>query len=130
MPSYWGQENKPCPSCGREILAAAVRCRHCGAMLSREGPEDPREFHKRAGINERLPSLRRTIVLIFILCAVPCIAPLAALFGIVWYFMNREAIKALPSLYTGLCKIALALGVCQSALMIVLVLLYGAVSKP
>ena len=24
--SYWGRENKPCPSCGREILAAAVRC--------------------------------------------------------------------------------------------------------
>jgi fatty acid desaturase len=99
-------------------------------MLVRGGPEDPQEFRKREGINERLPSLRRTIVLMFILCAIPCIAPLAVLFGLAWYFMNREAIKALPSLYTGLCKIALAVGVCQSVLMIVLVLLYGAVRNP
>src|SRR5512138_2081358 len=32
--AYWGQEEKPCPACGRQILAAAVRCRHCGATFA------------------------------------------------------------------------------------------------
>src|SRR5689334_2486971 len=37
--SYWGQENKPCPSCGQQILAAAVRCRHCGATFASARPQ-------------------------------------------------------------------------------------------
>ena len=39
--SFWGQENKPCPSCRREILAAATRCRFCGEpslQLNRKTP--------------------------------------------------------------------------------------------
>src|ERR1700689_4080854 len=38
--AYWGQEEKPCPRCKRQILAAAVRCRHCGATFSSSRPED------------------------------------------------------------------------------------------
>src|SRR5690242_14592696 len=44
--AYWGQENKPCPSCRQQILAAAVRCRHCGATFSSSRPEDAGEFRK------------------------------------------------------------------------------------
>jgi hypothetical protein len=29
-------ETKLCPECGEEILAAAVRCKHCGAKLTRD----------------------------------------------------------------------------------------------
>ena len=127
--SYWGQENKPCPACGNQILAAAVRCRHCGAMFSSGRPEDPREFRKRSDINERLPKLKRTIVWLFILCALPCAAPFAAVFGLIWYSSNREAIKALPALYSGLCKIALGVGVGQSAFTVFMVILFAGLNK-
>src|SRR6266850_7273377 len=57
--SYWGQENKPCPSCGKEILAAAVRCRHCGTTFESAQPVDAAAFAARARAEARLPALRR-----------------------------------------------------------------------
>ncbi|HLG16305.1 MAG TPA: hypothetical protein VJH03_17630 [Blastocatellia bacterium] len=127
--SYWGQEHKPCPACDNQILAAAVRCRHCGAMFSSGRPEDPLEFRKRSEINERLPKLKRTIVCLFILCALPCAAPFAAVFGLIWYSSNRDAIKAMPALYSGLCKIALGVGIGQSALAVFMVILFAGLKQ-
>src|SRR5687767_4121404 len=57
--SFWGQEHKPCPACGQQILAAAVRCRHCGATFASARPEDSDEFQRRATLKERLPRTRR-----------------------------------------------------------------------
>src|SRR5579872_4876548 len=52
--SYWGQENKKCPSCGNEILAAAVRCRHCGTVFQSARPQESDEFRHRTAVSERL----------------------------------------------------------------------------
>jgi hypothetical protein len=123
--SYWGQDNKPCPACGVEILAAAARCRHCGATFSSGRAEERAEFQKRAEISERLPSARRNIVVLFVLCVIPCAAPLAALIGAIWYWSNQETVRALPSLYGGLCKIALGLGIGQTVLIVIMVLLFS-----
>ena len=123
--SHWGQVNRPCPACGREILAAAVRCRHCGATFSSGRTEERSEFQKRAELNERLPAARRNIVILFVLSVIPCVAPLAALFGAIWYRSNRETIKALPALYGGLCKIALGIGAGQTILIVVMLMLFS-----
>jgi hypothetical protein len=128
--SYWGRENKPCPSCGREILAAALRCRFCGATFSSGRPEERSEFQKRAELNERLPAARRNIVVLFVLSAVPCAAPVAALGGAIWYWSNKETVKALPAIYGGLCKIALGLAVAQTFLVVALVLLFSVFRAP
>ncbi|MCP4687142.1 MAG: hypothetical protein GY859_03770, partial [Desulfobacterales bacterium] len=45
--SYWGRENKPCPECGKEILAAAIRCRFCGTVFSTPEPIDKEAFRER-----------------------------------------------------------------------------------
>jgi hypothetical protein len=29
---------KPCPLCGESILAVAIKCKHCGSMLSGDAP--------------------------------------------------------------------------------------------
>src|SRR4051812_48820258 len=60
--SYWGQENKPCPSCGKEILAVAKRCRYCGATFASARPQGATEFQHQSEMEQRLPRIRRTVV--------------------------------------------------------------------
>lgn len=124
--SYWGQDNKPCPACGTEILAAAARCRYCGATFSSGRAEERAEFQKRTEINDRLPGARRNIVVLFVLCVIPLTAPLGALIVAIWYWSNRETVGALPSLYGGLCKIALWLGIGQTVLIVIMMMLFSA----
>lgn len=122
--SYWGQENKPCPACSQQILAAAVRCRHCGATFSSARPEDAHEFERRSSLEQRLPKLRKTIIWLFILCVLPGLAPVGVVFGLVWYPSQREDIKTLPSIYPALCKIGLGVGIAQSVLLVLMALLF------
>jgi hypothetical protein len=102
-----------------------VRCRHCGAKFSSGRTEERSEFQKRTELKQRLPDAQRNIVILFVLSVIPCVAPLAALFGVIWYKSNRETIRALPALYGGLCKIALGLGVGQTILIIVMLMLFS-----
>ncbi|HEU4387268.1 MAG TPA: RING finger protein [Blastocatellia bacterium] len=128
--SYWGQENKTCPSCRQVILAAALRCRNCGTVFSTARPETARDFRNRTGRQDRAPGIKRTIVALFVFSALPCSAPIAAVVGFVWYSNNREALRSLPGLFQGLCKIALGLGVTQTILTVVLLLAYTAFRSP
>lgn len=125
--SYWGQENKPCPACGREILAAAVRCRHCGATFASARPEDSAEFQQRSERQQRLPEVRKKVIWLFVFCVLPCLAPIGAIWGAVWYPSHREEVNALPSIYPALCKIGLGVAIAQVVAMVVLALLYSAV---
>jgi RING finger family protein/alpha-aminoadipate carrier LysW-like protein len=125
--SYWGQENKPCPVCRREILAVAVRCRHCGATFTSARPQDSTEFQQRAELEQRLPAIRQTVIWLFIFCALPCLAPIGAIWGLIWYPRNREAVRALPALYAALCKIGLGVGIGQTVILVLMALTYAVV---
>ncbi|MEJ0090905.1 MAG: RING finger protein [Limisphaerales bacterium] len=127
--SYWGRENKNCPKCGQEILAAAVRCRHCGATFESARPQDAEEFQQRTELSRRLPALRRTVVCFFIFSVLTCLAPIAAVWGIIWYPKHREEIRALPALYDALCKIGLAVAIGQTIAVVVLTALYALVRR-
>ena len=54
--SYWGREKKPCPVCGTEILAAALRCRNCGTTFESALP--PRQWSPQAVMSSRRLSNR------------------------------------------------------------------------
>jgi RING finger family protein len=123
--SYWGQENKPCPSCGREILAAAVRCRHCGATFTSAQPENREAFRQRADLEQRLPRLQKQIVWIFIACVLPCLAPIGAVLGLIWYANRREELNALPSLYPALCRIGLWIAASQTLILLLMAIFYS-----
>lgn len=125
--SYWGQENKKCPKCGQEILAAAVRCRHCGATFESARPQAATEFQRDAELSERLPKARRTIIINFILSVITCLAPIGALLGLLWYNNNREELRKLPTVYDALCKIGLAVGIVQTFAIVFLTILYAVV---
>lgn len=125
--SYWGQENKNCPKCGRQILAAAVRCRHCGATFESARPQDADEFQQRSELSKRLPSAKRMIIWMFIFSVVTCLAPIGAVWGIIWYPSHREEIRALPSLYGALCKIGLGVAIGQTVIVVLMTLLFSLV---
>lgn len=122
--SYWGQEHKKCPSCGVEILAAAIRCRYCGAIFESSRPEEISEYNRLQRLRMNLPSLRRNSVLLFIFNALTCTAPFAAVLGGFWYSSHRKEIKTLPSIYSTLCTIGLAVGIGQTALIAIMAFLF------
>jgi len=123
--SYWGQENKPCPACGKEILAAAVRCRHCGATFASAQPEDTNAFQHRTALQERLPKIRQTIVWMFICSILPCTAPVGGIWGVVWYPSHKQEVQALPAVYQALCKIGIGVGLGQTGLIVLMAVLHS-----
>jgi predicted RNA-binding Zn-ribbon protein involved in translation (DUF1610 family) len=123
--SYWGMENKPCPNCGFQILAAAVRCRNCGAKFASARPEEAGQYYARTARDERLPATKRSIMVLFVFCVVPCLAPIGAVWGLIWYSMRRDEIKALPSVFPALCKIGIGVAIGQCVLIVLLTMLYA-----
>ena len=112
--AYWGRETKPCPACGQEILAAAVRCRHCGATFASQRPEDSAEFKRRAALESAQPQLRRRVVTQFVLAVVPFTTVLGLLMSLVWFLPNRSRVATLPPLYLALARLAVAISMLQT----------------
>lgn len=123
--SFWGQEDKACPSCGQTIQAAAVRCRHCGATFESARPESSHEFRERSGREARIPALRRTIIWLFVLAAIPCTTPIAALAIPIWYFPRRQEVAAQPGVYVGLCWLGMVISLAQTAMILLMTVLYS-----
>jgi hypothetical protein len=106
-PSYWGRETKPCPQCGNEILAAAKRCRVCGAVFTSAEPVAADDFRAHRALEARMPGLRRSIVVLLFFCLMPFSAPLGLIFGGFWYLKTRTDIASMPVLWSGLAKVGL-----------------------
>lgn len=105
--SYWGEEHKPCPACGKEILAAAVRCRHCGATFATARPQQSDEYRTQRAIQDKLPAARRHVVVLFVLSVIPFFAPIGLVAGLIWRRSHREELAALPPLHVAMHRISL-----------------------
>ena len=123
--SYWGKEEKNCPSCGREIRAAALRCTNCGAMFASAKPQDRRAYRQRQFTQERLPKVGRVSIAMLVLSILSCTAPLVAVFGSMWYLANRKDIQTLPGTQSAICRIALGLAYLQTLVIIVVYLFFS-----
>jgi hypothetical protein len=122
--AYWGQEHKPCPVCNAEILAAALRCRHCGSVFQTARPLDSVEFSRAASHEAQAPRLRRNLIILFVLCLIPLTAPIGALIALFFTQFRREEIGKLPSLYGALAKIGMGVGFLQTAAIVVLAVIF------
>ena len=116
--SHWGREDKPCPSCGKTILAAAIRCRHCGAVFSSATPQEAEGYSVQQRIKAKMPAVRTASIWLLIFSLIPCTAPAAAIIGLIWYIRNRQTIRVLPALNAALCKIAVGVALAQTGLLI------------
>jgi len=128
-PSYWGKEEKACPSCGREIKAAAVRCLHCGAMFSSASPQDRRSFTQEQDFRQRRPHLERNVWLLFVFSLLPCTAPFAGVVALFWNRARREDLAKLPAIYSALARLAAIVGLAQLALVVMLAVIYPFVGQ-
>ena len=124
-PAYWGQQEKSCPACRRTILAAALRCRHCGTIFASAAPQNQAQFRARSELAGRLPTAKRISIWMLVLGLIPFTAPIAAVLGAVWYAERREEIEALPAVNRAMCKIAVAVAATQTAVIILATLLYA-----
>jgi hypothetical protein len=123
--SYWGREHKPCPMCGESILAAALRCRHCGATFESAQPESADDARRRAAARARGPATRRAAVWVFGLGVVPLTAPLGVVAGLLWYPRRRTELAMQPALYLALCRLGIGIGILQTAFGLVMLGLFG-----
>lgn len=122
--AYWGQENKPCPVCNAQILAAALRCRHCGTVFQTARPVDSAEFSRTASHQAQAPRLRRNIIILFVLCLIPLTAPVCAIIALFYAQSRREEVGQLPALYGALAKIGIGVGFFQTAAIVILAVIY------
>lgn len=123
--SYWGREQKPCPACREMILAAALRCRHCGAIFDSARPESTSEFRRQRDAKQLAPGLRNWTRWLFVLCLFTPTAPLAALFGALWYRARRDALESIPPVYSALARLAIAIALGQTTIIAVLAIVYA-----
>jgi len=123
--SYWGQQHKPCPVCGQQIQAIALRCRHCGATFQSARPEESGEFFQRISKEQSAESAKGKVLWVFILCALPVTAPIAGFVALFWYLSKKEAINAMPAMYSAMVKIAVAVGLGQTVVLTLVAILYS-----
>jgi hypothetical protein len=124
QPSYWGREHKTCAGCGAEMLAAAVRCRQCGARFESSRPVEAREFQDRQSLRQQEPGLRKTCVTLLVCGILPCTAPITALFGSIWFLVHRRELAALPASSVTLAQVGLGVAIVQTLVAVVVGILH------
>ena len=87
-----------------------------------EGNLPPAE---RAALEERLPSVRRYVVWLFVLGVLPCTAPIGGIAGLIWGATHRPEIAALPALYMALSKIGIGVGLGQTVVLVLAAMVYS-----
>jgi predicted RNA-binding Zn-ribbon protein involved in translation (DUF1610 family) len=105
--SFWGQQYKQCPSCGTQIMAAALRCRNCGATFASARPEDSETFRTRAKHQTRRSGTQTVTTVVFGLCILPCTSPLGLILAALWYPIKRKELASMPALYRTLLIIGI-----------------------
>ncbi len=123
--SYWGQQHKPWPVCGQQIQAIALRCRHCGATFASQRPEETGEFFNRLTKEHSAEMAKGKVIWVFILCAIPFTAPIAAIAALFWYLNKKEAINAMPAMYSAMVKIGIVVGLGLTAAIILISVIFA-----
>ncbi len=101
---YWGQEHKPCPVCNAQILAAALRCRHCGTVFPTARPLGSAEYSRATSQEAQSPRVRRIVLWLFVLCLIPFSAPIAAVVGFGWVDLAPIQLRACREATVALCR--------------------------
>jgi hypothetical protein len=74
----WGEE-KTCPACNKKIKAEATKCRFCGAQFDSRDVVTKAEYAARQYDGIEFNKARNKVVMLFLLSAAGCLAPLGLL---------------------------------------------------
>jgi hypothetical protein len=118
--SYWGQEDKECPRCGRRIRLAALRCRHCGATFESRAPSAPRA----PGASAAAKPTGSAAPWLLVLGLVPFTAPLVLVIGGLAVWLGRARVRRWPATRRAMAAVGLAAAAVVSILVGLVVLLH------
>lgn len=108
-PTYWGREVKNCPQCGKEIKAAALKCRYCQARFESAAPVSREEFQGQVERREASAASRAWGTWLFAGGLIPFLAPVVLFAGAVLFFGRPEEARRLPPLHGVLAKLGVGM---------------------
>ena len=119
--SAWG-DTKKCPVCGEEIKAIAVKCRYCESHFDTVDPLTLADVHRKIRKGERIKSLQTTVITLFVLSLIGCLAPVVAVVSLCVILPKHKQLAAEGPLFLVLGYSAVILSTVYSILIALVVL--------
>ncbi len=117
----WG-DTKKCPACGEEIKSIALRCRYCSTEFDSVDPMSVADLRMQARVSDELETLKKTVVVIFVLSLLGCLAPLMAIVSLAYLLPRREKLAKCGPLFVIMGRTAIVLSAVYSVLLVVFLL--------
>ncbi|MGE0489198.1 MAG: hypothetical protein AB7S38_08290 [Vulcanimicrobiota bacterium] len=114
---YWGQEDWPCPNCGKLIKAVAKRCKHCATVFNSDRPQERTEYQQGRQLQVARSSTQTGVLAILGLSLLPFTAPVAAVAGPLWWASRRDHVNSLDALHAGLLRVGVGVAWLETFLM-------------
>ncbi len=89
---------KTCPACGKQLRAAALRCRFCNVQFDTVEAVSREDHDRLSRLRKATEAARRRARLLLVAGLLPCTAPFTLVVGASFLRRNREALAQMSPL--------------------------------